>query len=33
MVHLIGYKGSDLIDDLQQPLKDGRLTLNYIPDL
>lgn len=32
-VILIGYRGSQLIEDLQQPSADGRLTVRYIPDL
>lgn len=32
-VNLIGYRGAEVISELQAPLADGTVTLNYIPDL
>lgn len=32
-VTLIGYRGAALIEELQAPCADGRLTLAYLPDL
>ncbi|KAL4527756.1 hypothetical protein Ndes2526B_g08371 [Nannochloris sp. 'desiccata'] len=32
-VNLVGYRGADLISELQAPVADGTVTLNYIPDL
>jgi hypothetical protein len=32
-VNLVGYRGADVIAELQAPLADGRLTLSYLPDL
>jgi hypothetical protein len=32
-VTLVGYRGSQLIQDLQKPQEDGRLEVRYIPDL
>ena len=32
-VTLIGYRGAALVEELQAPAADGRLTLAYLPDL
>ena len=32
-VVLIGYRGAALIEELQAPAADGRLSLAYLPDL
>lgn len=32
-VNLIGYRGAEVISELQAPLAAGTVTLNYIPDL
>jgi hypothetical protein len=32
-VVLIGYSGAALIEELQQPLANGKLSLAYLPEL
>jgi hypothetical protein len=32
-VVLIGYRGAALVDELQGPATDGRLTVRYLPEL
>jgi hypothetical protein len=32
-VNLVGYRGAEVISELQAPLAAGTVTLNYIPDL
>jgi beta-1,4-mannosyltransferase len=32
-VNLVGYRGAEVISELQAPLANGTVTLNYIPDL